>query len=85
MSSFKDEEHKKRKMSYPGNFPITYEDLDVSGNKKEGYIKADQLYYFNKDSIDFIVIGSMKTEAFNLLISFIEGLETPIEHIVDNL
>lgn len=86
MSSFKDEDQRLKKLSYPGNFPITHNDSTVAhGNKKDGYIKAEQLYYFDKEKIDFIVIGSMKEEVFSLLIDFIENLEIDIVHIVDNL
>ena len=73
MSSFKDEKQKKKKLSFPGNFPIVPEDLEtIEGNNKSGYIKAEQLYYFNKAKITFIVIGSLKEEIFNLLLQFIE-------------
>jgi hypothetical protein len=60
MSSFKNKEQKKRKLSYPGNFPIVPEDCDsIQGNDKSGYIKADQLYYFNKEKIQYVVIGRL--------------------------
>ena len=44
MSSFKDEEQKKRKLSYPGNFPITPDDQEIydGDNGESGYIKADR-------------------------------------------
>ena len=89
MSSFKDEEQKARKMKYPGNFPIVAEDLDVcGGNDKSGYIKAEQFYYFNKDTIDYAVIGYLKPEIFNLLIEFIQDLVADgiiLETRTDNL
>ena len=86
MSSFKNEKQRLKKLSYPGNFPITHNDFNVAnGNEKDGYIKAEQFYYFDKEKIDFIVIGSMNEEAFNLLIQFIENLNIDIVHIVDNL
>ena len=49
MSSFKDEKHKHRKLKYKENVGVTSDDI-ISDNKnnKEGYIKADQLFYFNK-------------------------------------
>lgn len=86
MSSFKNEEQRNRKLKYPGNFPVLFSDSVIEkGNGKDGYIKAEQLYYFNKDKIDFIVIGSLKVDAFNMLLDFIQDLNIPIEHIVDNL
>ena len=51
MSSFKDEKQKEKKLSYPGNFPITANEENVDGgNKRDGYIKADQFYFFDKKS-----------------------------------
>ena len=86
MSSFKDEKQKKKKLSFPGNFPIVPEDLEtIEGNNKSGYIKAEQLYYFNKAKISFIVIGSLKEEIFNLLLQFIEEELEEFEQIIDNL
>ena len=52
MLSFHNEEHKARKLKYKSNLPIKEE--KVSGedlNDKEGYIRADELYYFNKNKI----------------------------------
>lgn len=45
-SSFKNDEQRKRKLSYPGNFPLANEDtVTVPDNGKSGYIKTDQLYF----------------------------------------
>lgn len=86
MSSFKSDEQRERKMRFPGNFPVAHTDSVIDGgNTKDGYIKAEQFYYFNKEKIDYIVIGNVKPETFNLLISFIEELDVEIKHIVDNL
>lgn len=76
MSSFKDEEQKKRKLSYPGNFPITPDDQEIydGNNGESGYIKAEQFYYFNKEKIPYKVIGKLDMEIFNLLIEFIQKL-----------
>lgn len=86
MSSFKNECQHDKKMTYPGNFPVAFDDFDpITGNKLRGYIKAEQLYYFKSDSLNYKVIGQMRPDIFKLLIEFIEGLEVPIEHIIDNL
>lgn len=86
MSSFKSKEQKERKMSYPGNFPIAAEDEDVkNGNSRDGFIKADQLYYFKKSNIRFRVIGQIKEDIFELLLDFIEEGEFEIIDITDNL
>ena len=86
LSSFKDEKQRKKKLAFPGNFPITATDVDVpGGNEKEGYIKADQLYFFDKNNISYKVIGQITEEAFNSLIDFIQTSEFEIVHITDNL
>ena len=85
MSSFKNESHRAKKLSYPGNFRITSSDLNViNGNKKDGYIKSEQFYFFNTDKIDFTIIGSLKPDVFNRLIEFIEN-QSDLEIIIDNL
>lgn len=87
MSSFKDEKQKQKKLSYPGNFPITHNDTVVTNdNGKSGYIKTEQLYYFKKEKINYTVIGEVKEEIFDLLIEFIENeLDISFEDIMDNL
>lgn len=85
MSSFKNEEQRRKKLCYPGNFPVESSDSTVVvGNDKSGYIKAEQFYYFNKEKIDYIVIGRLNEDAFNLLLEFIEKLEE-VKIILDNL
>lgn len=85
-SSFKSPEQRARKLSYPGNYPITASDTHVpGGNSKDGYIKADQLYYFNKSNITYHVIGEMDISAFNDLIDFINESTFDVEIITDNL
>lgn len=70
MSSFKDEEQRERKLSYKQNLEITVED----GVKKDGFIKANQIHYFQKDKLDYIVVGSVTPELFNELMKLIEEL-----------
>ena len=86
LSSFKNPKQKKRKLSYPGNFAITSNDTVTNPhNNKDGYIKADQLYYFAKDKISYRVIGQIKEDVFNDLIEFIENSDFQLLDIVDNL
>lgn len=85
MSSFKDEEQKARKLRYAGNFPVELEDRVTNpDNGKTGYIKAEQFYYFKKDTIQFKVIGEINEDKFNELIEFIHELEN-FEDILDNI
>jgi len=86
LSSFKSADQRAKKLTYPGNYPITASDASVpGGNRKDGYIKTDQLYFFNKDKITYHVIGQMKADAFDELLDFINGADFSVEIITDNL
>lgn len=90
MSSFKNEEQREKKLRYPGNFAVTPadENMLVRPNKKGGYIKAEQFYYFDKSMLDFMVIGSLTEEAWDALVAFVEALSErgiEIQQILDNL
>lgn len=85
MSSFKNEEQKQKKLKYPGNFPISHDDTETDpDNGKDGYIKAEQLYYFNKNKINFQVIGTVNEDVLEQLFKFISDLEE-VKIILDNL
>ena len=86
LSSFKSEEQKARKLSYPGNFPITNKDTITNpDNGESGYLKTDQLYYFNKEKITYKVIGYVVPDIMDLIIEFINSSDFGIEAIIDNL
>lgn len=79
LSSFKNEDQKRKKLKFPGNFSVTGREAVVDGgNKKDGYIKADQFYYFNKDKVTYKVIGTMTKNAFNDLMDFINNSDFEI-------
>lgn len=86
ISSFKNDRHKKDKLRFPGNFPIKAEDKNITKSKRnvDGYIKAEQFYYFSKEKTNYIVIGYLSSDVFNALIEFIKGLEE-IREITSNL
>lgn len=86
LSSYKSEEQKAKKLSYPGNLNITKNDKIVpNGNGKNGYVKTDQLYFFNRDKLDYMVIGKTTTEFFNTLLEFIKESTADTQYIIDNL
>lgn len=86
ISAFKDEDHKIRKMRSPGNFPIVLDAYDVEmGNSNEGYIKADQIFYFQKENIEYEVIGKVASDKFNSLLAFILESEFEILDITENI
>jgi len=86
LSSFKNEEQRAKKLSYPGNFELTHKDSKVEdGNKKSGFVKSDQLYYFNNQKIDYTIIGNLHPDALGRLFEFIKNLKVPVDDLTDNL
>ena len=89
MSSFKDEEQRKRKLTYPGNFPVSASEKTLDGmDNLDAYIKANQFYYFDSSITNFTLIGSLDIDAWTALLTFIETLSQKgiaIEQIIDNL
>lgn len=72
MSSFKSEAHRKKKMKFAENLEIESEDIiSESKNLKTGYIKADQLYYFEKKNIDYYVFARIDPELLDELIRLV--------------
>ena len=85
MSSFHSEEHRKSKMRFPGNLEYSVsEEMIKNGHGRSGFIKADQLYYFDRRNLDYYVIGNVSPELFIRLTDFIRSLEST-EAIIDNL
>ena len=88
MCSFHDEDHKSKKLRFEENFPIK-EEL-ISGkriNNKDGYIKADQLFYFDKKTIDYKVIAHMDSELLDDLVQLILVLNEKgkLKQVITNL
>lgn len=72
MCSFHNERHKKKKLKHKSNLPI--KEKMISGkrlNSKEGYIKADQLYYFDKKKIKYHVIAHIDENLLDELVKLI--------------
>ncbi|MBQ9071643.1 MAG: hypothetical protein IJY25_00600 [Bacilli bacterium] len=72
LCSFHNKIHKSKKLKYKENLPIKEE--YISGdriNAKEGFIKADQLYYFDKNLIEYTVIAHMEEELLDKLVKLI--------------
>ena len=85
MSSFHSEAQRKKKLGYPGNFEYSSDGENIKGGHgKAGYIKAEQLYYFDRSKIDYYVLGNVTPELFSTLIEFINNLDE-VQHIIDNL
>lgn len=60
ITSFKD--NKKKKTNYKGNFVLSKDAPNEFELKKDSYVKADQSYYFNKKSIKYYIIGTLKDD-----------------------
>lgn len=85
MSSFHSEEHRQKKLSYPGNVEYsTNEEIVNGGHGRAGFIKADQLYYFVQSDLNYYTIGEITPELLKRLLECIESLDK-IEQIIDNL
>ena len=76
LCSFHNEEHKKKKLQYKQNLEIKEEKiLGEKINDKEGYIKANQLYFFDKSKIEYKVIAHLDSELLDELVQLILELQ----------
>lgn len=88
MCSFHNDEHKNKKLRFEENLLIKEELIDGEKiNNKGGYIKADQLYYFNKNFIEYKVIAHMESELLDDLVQLILILNEKglLKNIISNL
>lgn len=88
MCSFHNNEHKNKKLKFEENLEVKED--SISGekiNKKSGYIKADQLYYFDKNLIEYQVIAHMEAELLDELVQLILILNEKglLKNILTNL
>lgn len=78
ISSADTEEKKEKLKSFEGNLLLVSDDkiMDDSSkaNDRESYVKADQFFYFDKERIKYIKIGSLLPDIFNLIVEFIQEL-----------
>lgn len=78
----------KRKLIFKSNYEIVEDAiLTKKRNKKTGFIKADQLYYFDKTKIKYYVVGEinpkMLNELFKLIIILME--QRKVTKVITNL
>ena len=85
MSSFKNENHRIKKLKFKGNIEIQSEDI-ISNykNNRKGYIKADQLIYFNKKNIEYYVFGRVDEKLLDKLLRVIIELQVD-KKLKDNI
>lgn len=86
LSSTKTPEQRERKLSFKENFPIKSTDtVTMPHNSKDGYLKLDQLYYFNKEKIEYVLIGHLKEDVLRRVLKYIENSDFKFETITENL
>ncbi len=88
MSSFQDEDHKRKVLSYDGNKEIKDDDIEGSfALKRPSYIKANKLYYFNKENISYRILARITDEYLDELVKIILNLseEEKLSIITTNL
>lgn len=78
LTSADTEEKKERLKQIDGNFPIAENDKIMdegkSSDNRYSFVEADQFFYFDKDKIKYIHIGTLEPDIFNLIIEFIEEI-----------
>jgi len=88
MCSFHDAKHKRHKLGIESNLNIDRNQIIGRNlNDKEGYIKADELFYFKKDKIEYEVIAHMKDELLGTLVKLILELnnKNKVHKVLTNL
>lgn len=88
MCSFHSENHKKRKLKIKSNLEIVPNKIKGRNvNNKSGYIRADDLFYFKKDKIEYKVIGRLSDDMLDKLIKLIIKLnvENKTKDLINNL
>lgn len=78
LTSADTEEKKERLGKIEGNFPISKNDKILNDGReadnRDGYVEADQFFYFDKEKIKYIHIGSIEPDIYNLIVEFIEEI-----------
>ena len=88
LCSFHSDEHKQRKLSFKENLEIKrYLIIGENLNNKDSYVKADQLYFFDKSNINYEVIAKLNRNYLDYLIrlTMILKKEGKVKIITTNL
>ena len=89
MSSFKNEEQRMKKLKFQENVEILSKNIisNLPVNKKGGFVKANQLFYFDKSKIDYYVLGHIDEELLDELTMIIVSLSNKglLKQITSNL
>ena len=75
MCSFHDDSQKKNKLRYYGNYEVDSKLITGKyANTKNGYIKIDKLYYFDKTKINYRIIAHIDMKLLNRIYKNLLGL-----------
>lgn len=78
LTSADTEEKKEKLKQIDGNFPVSKDDKIMDSGKdtdnRYSYVEADQFFYFDKERIKYIHIGTIQPDIHNLIIEFIQEL-----------
>lgn len=89
MSSIKNKKHREKIQSfYPKDMIVEFNDAQIiNGNKKDGFIKTNQLYYFKKEEISYMKIGRLNENTLDKLFELIEinGNNNDLEYNYNNI
>ena len=89
ISSFKSKEQKRKKLNYKGNIEI--KEYTKRGKRrafnKSSYVKADKLFYFNKNKLDYYVLGRVSDDLLEEIKQIIIELanENKLTQVISNL
>ena len=86
--SFHDEKQKKHKLSIKSNLKIDKNKIKGKKlNSKGGYIRADDLFYFKKNKIEYKVIAHIENDLLDDLVQLIIKLhdEGKAKNVITNL
>ncbi len=86
ISSFKSEKQRKKKLSYMENVEVVEFNKNCKTKKfaKPSYIKADKLFYFDKNKLDYYVFGRSSDDLLVELIKIIIFLSKADKFVVVN-
>lgn len=77
MSSFKNNDHRANKLKHIENIEIRTIDGKIYDEKiKSGYIKVDQLFYFNKRKIQYFVVGQVDGDVLLKILEHLDYLDS---------
>ena len=90
LTSADTEEKKERLKQIEGNFPISQDDKIMDEGKENdnrySYVEADQFFYFDKERIKYVHLGTIQPDIYNLITEFIQELNNDgvrIKRILD--